>query len=235
MLEALEGGEPVGWKKAAHPAGVESHGPGDARSSPPALWREHARRRGAVRRRCPDPGGAGLRDLPGDRPGSTLLGMAGQVLAGTPGAWLPSLSRQKPDWHVLLESLQALYLRGLPINWEEVHRERGSRRVPLPPYPFQRKRLGRRDVAPRRHPRCERPGGAGGTSARAGRQLSRLALHAALAGASAIATSDRRRSRSVALARVRRRQRPRRWARPFKAVAIIARSLDPKRRSSSAG
>lgn len=104
-------------------------------------WREHARR--TVR--FAD-GVRVLRALACDTfveigPGSTLLGMARQVLPDLAATWVPSLSRQKPDWQVIVESLQALYVAGAAIDWEEVHRGTAPRRVSLPTYPFQRKRF----------------------------------------------------------------------------------------------
>ncbi|HSD41781.1 MAG TPA: SDR family NAD(P)-dependent oxidoreductase [Burkholderiales bacterium] len=79
-------------------------------------------------------------------PGSTLLGVASQVLAPAGRVFVPSLSRQKPDWQALLEALHTLYLEGLPIDWEAVHRGSERRRCPLPTYPFQRKRFWVEDV-----------------------------------------------------------------------------------------
>ena len=79
-------------------------------------------------------------------PGSTLLGVASQVLAPAGKVFVPSLSRQKPDWQVLQDALQALYCEGLPIDWDAVHRGSERRRCPLPTYPFQRKRFWVEDV-----------------------------------------------------------------------------------------
>jgi acyl transferase domain-containing protein/acyl carrier protein len=79
-------------------------------------------------------------------PGSTLLGLASQVLAPAGHPLVPSLSRQKPDWQALQDALQALYLEGLPIDWAAVHRGAARLRVPLPTYPFQRKRYWVDDV-----------------------------------------------------------------------------------------
>ena len=79
-------------------------------------------------------------------PGSTLLGVASRVLAPDAKVFVPSLSRQKPDWQVLQDAVQALYLEGLPIDWEAVHHGSARRRCPLPTYPFQRKRFWVEDV-----------------------------------------------------------------------------------------
>lgn len=42
--------------------------------------------------------------------------------------------------HRLLDVLQALYLRGVPVRWKSLYRGRGRRWVELPGYPFQRRR-----------------------------------------------------------------------------------------------
>ena len=74
-------------------------------------------------------------------PGSTLLGIARQVLPASGALWLPSLSRQKPDWQVVADALQSLYRAGVAIDWERVHEGTRRRRVSLPTYPFQRRRF----------------------------------------------------------------------------------------------
>jgi acyl transferase domain-containing protein/surfactin synthase thioesterase subunit/acyl carrier protein len=149
MCDALEAAASrVSWKTPHVPLVSNFTGQVMAERPDARYWRQHARH--AVR--FAD-GVRTLRALGCEifleiGPGSTLLGMASQVLAGVSCAWLPSLSRQKPDWQVLLESLQALYLEGAPITWEEVHRGAGHRRVSLPTYPFQRKRFWVDETAP---------------------------------------------------------------------------------------
>ena len=59
---------------------------------------------------------------------------------GERGTWIPTLNRQKPDAEALSEMLVALYLAGHTINWAAVHSDSSWRRIPLPTYPFQRKR-----------------------------------------------------------------------------------------------
>lgn len=54
--------------------------------------------------------------------------------------WLPSLAPQKEDWQVMLESLSALYTRGVEIDWLGLDRDYSRRLLSLPTYPFQRKR-----------------------------------------------------------------------------------------------
>lgn len=149
MIEALEAAAGrVRWMKPRIPLVSNLTGQVMSDRPDPRYWGEHARHAVRFADGVRALGALGCEIFLEIGPGSTLLGMAGQVLAGTPGAWLPSLSRQKPDWHVLLESLRALYLEGLPIKWEEVHRGTTRRRVPLPSYPFQRKRFWVDETSP---------------------------------------------------------------------------------------
>jgi len=55
-------------------------------------------------------------------------------------AWVAALNRQKSDVDSIAEMLVALYLTGHNMNWAEVHADALCRRIPLPTYPFQRKR-----------------------------------------------------------------------------------------------
>jgi len=76
--------------------------------------------------------------------------------------WTATLNRQKPDADSMTEMLVALYRAGHNINWAAVHADASWRRIPLPTYPFQRKRhwiedntthTGRaREVVQRFHP-----------------------------------------------------------------------------------
>jgi acyl transferase domain-containing protein/surfactin synthase thioesterase subunit/acyl carrier protein len=55
-------------------------------------------------------------------------------------AWAGTLNRQKSDADSVSEMLAALYRAGRDINWAAVHASAAWRRIPLPTYPFQRKR-----------------------------------------------------------------------------------------------
>ena len=61
--------------------------------------------------------------------------------------WLATLNRQKADVDSITETLVALYLAGHNIKWTAVHADSAYRRVPLPTYPFQRKRYWIEDNA----------------------------------------------------------------------------------------
>jgi acyl transferase domain-containing protein/surfactin synthase thioesterase subunit len=67
----------------------------------------------------------------------------GQVSLGAKGksaAWIAALNRKKTDADSITEMLVALYLAGHNLNWTAVHADASWRRIPLPTYPFQRKR-----------------------------------------------------------------------------------------------
>jgi epothilone polyketide synthase E len=59
--------------------------------------------------------------------------------AGRKGPALPSLYREQGEREVLLSSLGALYASGREIEWRRLY-PAGGRAVPLPRYPWQRKR-----------------------------------------------------------------------------------------------
>ena len=75
-------------------------------------------------------------------PHPVLLPLA-QVCLGEGGksaSWIATLNRQKTDAASISEMLAALYLAGHNIDWVAVHADSSCRRIPLPTYPFQRKR-----------------------------------------------------------------------------------------------
>jgi acyl transferase domain-containing protein/surfactin synthase thioesterase subunit/acyl carrier protein len=55
-------------------------------------------------------------------------------------AWAAALNRQKSDADSITEMLVALYRAGHNVNWTAVHADASWRRMPLPTYPFRRKR-----------------------------------------------------------------------------------------------
>ena len=77
-------------------------------------------------------------------PKPTLLSMGQQCWPGEaqPAAWLPSLREGRDDWQSLLDSLGALYIQGLNVDWAgfDADYPSGRRKVTLPTYPFQRTR-----------------------------------------------------------------------------------------------
>ncbi|HEV2130146.1 MAG TPA: type I polyketide synthase, partial [Longimicrobiaceae bacterium] len=73
-------------------------------------------------------------------PTATLLTMGRRCLPGDAGAWHPSLRPGHDDWEWMLDSLAALYIAGVEVDWEGFDRDYPRRRVVLPTYPFQRER-----------------------------------------------------------------------------------------------
>lgn len=79
-----------------------------------------------------------------------------QIESGGEAAVLPSLRRQKPERRRMLETLGALHVLGVPVDWSRVA-PRSARRLRLPTYPFQRESYWQEVEATRR----ERVGGTG--------------------------------------------------------------------------
>jgi acyl transferase domain-containing protein/acyl carrier protein len=73
-------------------------------------------------------------------PQPTLLGMGRQCVPEGSGEWLPSMRKGRSDWNQMLTTLGALYVRGASIDWVGFERDYRHYRLPLPTYPFQRKR-----------------------------------------------------------------------------------------------
>ena len=69
-----------------------------------------------------------------------LLGMGRYCLPKNAGVWLPSLSPKREDWQQLLQSLAALYVRGVSVDWSGFDCDYFRDRLQLPTYPFQRQR-----------------------------------------------------------------------------------------------
>lgn len=77
-------------------------------------------------------------------PGRTLCSLARQHPAYVPGlpvvASMPHPSDEIPGPAVLLTAAGELWQAGVPVDWAAVHTGERRRRVPLPTYPFQRRR-----------------------------------------------------------------------------------------------
>ncbi len=73
-------------------------------------------------------------------PGTTLAGLGRQCLEREDVLWATSLRNGRGEWAQILESLGAIYVRGVDVNWAEFDRPYGRRRVALPTYPFERRR-----------------------------------------------------------------------------------------------
>ena len=85
-------------------------------------------------------------------PGTTLTTLARQHSSGSAKSIIASLGHPRnaePDSISLLKAMGQLWLAGAGIDWQAFHRGEPRRRVPLPSYPFQRRRywLDRSPVA----------------------------------------------------------------------------------------
>ncbi len=72
-------------------------------------------------------------------PAPTLLSLGKTCLPGGVGTWVPSLRKGKAEWQCMLESLGALYMRGVDVDWAGFDRDYQRHRLSLPTSPFERK------------------------------------------------------------------------------------------------
>jgi acyl transferase domain-containing protein/acyl-CoA synthetase (AMP-forming)/AMP-acid ligase II/acyl carrier protein/SAM-dependent methyltransferase len=73
-------------------------------------------------------------------PQPTLLSMGKRCMPKDTSTWLPSLKKDEDNYQTLLRSVGALYIQGVDIDWMGFDRDYVRCRVPLPTYPWQRKR-----------------------------------------------------------------------------------------------
>ncbi|HEX4445402.1 MAG TPA: SDR family NAD(P)-dependent oxidoreductase, partial [Polyangiaceae bacterium] len=78
-------------------------------------------------------------------PGNALTSLA-RLTIGKDGARralssLPHPRETRPDLETVLEAAGRLWLAGVSLDWKHFQAEAASRRVPLPTYPFERKRF----------------------------------------------------------------------------------------------
>ncbi|MFI9507302.1 amino acid adenylation domain-containing protein [Nocardia sp. NPDC052566] len=71
-------------------------------------------------------------------PKATLSSLGRRCLPDSPALWLPSLAPRDPE--ATLSACRSLYLAGVPVDWQGMHRPHPRRRVPVPTYSFQRRR-----------------------------------------------------------------------------------------------
>jgi acyl transferase domain-containing protein/trans-aconitate methyltransferase len=108
----------------------------------PAYWRRQLREPVRFAAAVATLARAGQRAFVELGPRPTLCGMGSRAWPqDAPAAlWLPSLRDGRDDLEQLLETLGALYVAGAPVDWSGLDRGAPRRRVPLPTYPFERKR-----------------------------------------------------------------------------------------------
>lgn len=94
-------------------------------------------------------------------PNPTLSSMASRCLPQDEIQWLPSLHSKRDDWRQMLDSLGALYVKGVDIDWQGFDCDYARRKVALPTYPFQherywipsdKKRIANRETESQLHP-----------------------------------------------------------------------------------
>jgi acyl transferase domain-containing protein len=78
-------------------------------------------------------------------PQPVLSEMGRRCLPEKEGVWIQSLCREKSDWQQILQSVGELYVRGVSVDWLELHRDCSCSLVRLPGYPFQRVRYWMED------------------------------------------------------------------------------------------
>jgi acyl transferase domain-containing protein len=74
-------------------------------------------------------------------PTPALLGAARRAISAEGCSWIPSLKNGRSDWEQMLESVGALYVTGVPVDWTGFDGDYVRRKTaPLPTYPFERQR-----------------------------------------------------------------------------------------------
>ena len=82
-------------------------------------------------------------------PGRTLLDLGRECRNRGEDRWLASMSRSGDDWQVVAESLAAMQVAGVPLNWAAFYDGLSLRRVAIPSYPFQRESFWFEDRTPK--------------------------------------------------------------------------------------
>ncbi|MGC4098061.1 MAG: SDR family NAD(P)-dependent oxidoreductase [Nitrospira sp.] len=118
-----------------------------AQATDPSYWTNHVRRTvrfaDGIETLCQKP----ERILLEVGPGQTLCSLAQRQINGRPLMALASLrmsrngSSNTSDSSGFLEAVGSLWATGIPIDWSELYRGECPRRLPLPTYPFERRRF----------------------------------------------------------------------------------------------
>lgn len=104
----------------------------------PGYWRRHLREPVRFADAVHTLAAQGITHFVEMSPHPVLLGMASELVEG--GQWLASLREGRPDWPVLFESLQQLYVDGASVDWRALDRGHARRHLTVPGYPFRRRR-----------------------------------------------------------------------------------------------
>jgi acyl transferase domain-containing protein len=73
-------------------------------------------------------------------PHPVLCGLGQLSLADDTLVWLPSLHARRGEWRQMLDSLAALELQGVAVDWDGFDRDYPRAKLALPTYPFERQR-----------------------------------------------------------------------------------------------
>ncbi|WP_255668414.1 type I polyketide synthase [Brevibacillus daliensis] len=74
---------------------------------------------------------------------ATLSGLANQCLVDDDIMFLPSMRRETENYMQFFNSVSALFMKGMDLDWNSFYKSYTKRRAKLPNYPFQKKELWR--------------------------------------------------------------------------------------------
>lgn len=120
---------------------------GQAELADPGYWRRQLRQPVLFDRAMETLAGLSIGAFVEVGPGSTLLGMGRALIETEDTLWAPSIRRSRLEAEQMAETLAALYVRGVPVNWTAYHAGGHRRKVSLPTYPFEQQRYWP-DMAP---------------------------------------------------------------------------------------
>ncbi|HXS32745.1 MAG TPA: type I polyketide synthase [Solirubrobacterales bacterium] len=110
----------------------------------PAYWVAHAREPVRFADAVGTLRGQGVTAFLELGPDAVLSAMAQECVeaedAGPAAVFLPGLRAKQPEPSTLASAVAGAHARGIAIDWEALFRPAGAKQVPLPTYPFQRKR-----------------------------------------------------------------------------------------------
>ncbi|MEU2038945.1 SDR family NAD(P)-dependent oxidoreductase [Nocardia niwae] len=105
----------------------------------PEYWVRHARQPVRFAQGMRAMAELGISDFLEIGPQPTLSTLGGRVLSDS-ARFVASLRRGRGDRETMMTALGQLYVAGVPVDWEQVHRPHDRRRVLAPTYAFQRQR-----------------------------------------------------------------------------------------------
>ncbi|MCU6339599.1 hypothetical protein KW823_24090, partial [Enterobacter quasiroggenkampii] len=74
---------------------------------------------------------------------ATLSGLANQCLQDDEIMFVPSMRREAENYTQFFNSVSALFMKGMDLDWNSFYQSYAKSRVKLPNYPFQKKELWR--------------------------------------------------------------------------------------------